>query len=273
MPCNSHAGPQTGLFGQDLAHASPSRWRVSEKLKLIAATSGQRCSGSSESATLQLFLASRCQELLASVGSMEYSQTWKEKVTPAGRSYWAHTASGHRTSGKGYTGWPTAQVHDDKRRGNTEADCHHFPHDLSNAAELAGFPTPAARDFRDGRSNQHGINARPLNEVAMLTGWGTPRVTTNNGIPCPEHTGKGSRLEDQAALSGWATPEANAGEKAPKYHGRGNPSLGTQAESSSAEMASIAGYRLNPFFSLHLMGYPLSWGVVGILSCLNSKKE
>jgi hypothetical protein len=35
--------------------------------------------------------------------------------------------------------------------------------------QAASWPTPDARDFRDCRSNQHGMNARPLNEVAGLT--------------------------------------------------------------------------------------------------------
>ncbi len=38
---------------------------------------------------------------LAAAGSMEYSETWKAKATPAGRRYLAHTASVRRTSGSG----------------------------------------------------------------------------------------------------------------------------------------------------------------------------
>ncbi len=42
---------------------------------------------------------------------------------------------------------------------------------LPPQANLAGWPTAAARDWRDCRSNQHGKNARPLNEVSLLSAW------------------------------------------------------------------------------------------------------
>ena len=37
-------------------------------------------------------------------------------------------------------GWPTPQSHDTRKRGNTNADHHHFPHDLPNMAEWADGP-------------------------------------------------------------------------------------------------------------------------------------
>lgn len=43
---------------------------------------------------------------------------------------------------------------------------------LDNAVKL--WPTAQARDWKDGRSNMHGINSRPLNETVDL--WHTPRV-------------------------------------------------------------------------------------------------
>jgi len=64
---------------------------------------------------------------------------------------------------------------------------------INEAAQLAGYPTPAARDWRDGRSNQHGKNARPLNEVAMLVGQ------TASSSPAP--TAKRGQLNP--ALSRW----------------------------------------------------------------------
>jgi hypothetical protein len=99
---------------------------------------------------------------------------------------------------------------------------------LGGIAKLAGHPTTAARDWRDGRSNQHGKNARPLNEVVMLAGHATPRVTTNNGLGNPDRACDGkSRLEDQC--------------------------LGATPSSTATSTAKTAGYRLNPGFSLWLM--------------------
>ena len=47
---------------------------------------------------------------------------------------------------------------------------------LQIAAQLAGWPKASARDWKNGQSNQHGKNARPLNEVEMLAGWATPNT-------------------------------------------------------------------------------------------------
>jgi hypothetical protein len=49
--------------------------------------------------------------------------------------------------------------------------------------------------------------------------------------------------------------------------------VGATPTGSPAQTASSGSYRLNPFFSLHLMGYPLSWGLAGILSWLDSKRR
>ena len=40
-------------------------------------------------------------------------------------------------------GWPTPQAHDTQKRGNTNADHHHFPHDLPNMAEWTAHEGPA----------------------------------------------------------------------------------------------------------------------------------
>ena len=47
-------------------------------------------------------------------GSMEYKMHWKQKATPSGRSYYQLVASAHRTSGKDFSGWPTAASRDVK---------------------------------------------------------------------------------------------------------------------------------------------------------------
>jgi DNA (cytosine-5)-methyltransferase 1 len=42
---------------------------------------------------------------------------------------------------------------------------------------IALLPTPAARDYKSGRSNVMDRNARPLNEVAVMLLLPTPRAT------------------------------------------------------------------------------------------------
>jgi hypothetical protein len=110
--------------------------------------------------------------------------------------------------------WQTPQAHDTVKRGNTEADRHYSPRDLSNQADLATWITPKATDGTKGGPNQAGSKGDlMLPSQANLASWGTPRVTTNGGYPSPQCTGKGSRIEDQAALATWNTPRANDAEK------------------------------------------------------------
>ena len=127
--CISSAGLQDGilrstslngqdLFGQVLAPANPSPAPGREGAMRTSGTSGRKCSGSSASADLTACLGSRLRRRLDTVGSMEYSQTWKVAITPAGRRYLAHTASGRRISGRGCGGLPTPQASDDRNRGS-----------------------------------------------------------------------------------------------------------------------------------------------------------
>ena len=145
-------------------------------------TSGLIGRDSSQSAALQSSLESKLVPRLDTAGSTLFKLTWKHKTTPLGRSYLERQASVLRTSGKDFTSWrspntrlngggdysdpekaakrleqghqlnlseealiaswPTPQTHDDKLRGNTGADNHSFPHDLSNASTLASWPSP-----------------------------------------------------------------------------------------------------------------------------------
>lgn len=62
---------------------------------------------------------------------------------------------------------------------------------LSHVAQLAAWPTATTRDWKSTASNQHGVNARPLNEVARLTAPGplsngSPAQTEKRGPLNPE---------------------------------------------------------------------------------------
>ena len=240
---------QMSLFGPDHAPANHSARRASARANKTAATSGPKCSGSSASAALQRSLVSKLAERLGSVGSTEFSQTWKEKVTPAGRRYWTHTASARRMSGNGCFGWltptttrreaeaqlgvmpgiwPTPKQRDRGRQGRRSK-----PHTTGGNANLdeqawewlSGWATPAARDWKSGDASEATMNrnARPLNEQATLM----------VGFP-----------------SG-ATPSSH--------------------HASTAKRAV-----LNPRFSLWLMGYPEEWASCGeraMQSCLKQLRR
>lgn len=140
----SRAGQQTGPFGPGAARAnhSPRRGRVGEKP--TSGTSGQKCSGSSASAALTQQLANKLQQQLRTTGLMEYSQTWRQKVTPAGRLYWAHIASVPRTSGSVFSGWPTSTAGDSK-----EVSANMGERQRSSLPRAAAWASPSSRDWKD----------------------------------------------------------------------------------------------------------------------------
>ncbi len=161
---------------------------------------------------------------------MEYVQTWKERATPSGSVYWAHTARAPRTSGKGSTGgrkgWPTPVANDDnksveahlamkKRMGGGRKEIT----SLQVAVQTAGWPTPMS-----GTPAQHGNNpagnsdfSRKVESVAA--GWPTPRSGESKGgeYKDPEkaiarfmNPERNNDLNDACHLAaGWTTPQAH----------------------------------------------------------------
>ena len=216
-PCPSFSAAGKGQGFDDPRHLWP-HWA-----RLIA------------SAALQSSLESRLVPRLDTAGSTLFKLTWKHKTTPLGRSYLERQASVLRTSGKDFTSWrspntrlngggdysdpekaakrleqghqlnlseealiaswPTPQTHDDKLRGNTGADNHSFPHDLSNASTLASWPTPRNEDAEGGDAPQPPPLGRiadgetRLTAQASLTGWRSP----NRGCETWQPAGQGEK--------------------------------------------------------------------------------
>src|ERR1035438_1579781 len=121
-PLDSPAGPMTDLFGREVALAPVSAPQEKAKGLQTLVTSGHIGHASSGSANLQLSLENRLQQRLDTAGSTLFTLTWKRRRTPLGRSYLERAASGRRTSGSDCTSVPTPQKHDERTRGNTEAD-------------------------------------------------------------------------------------------------------------------------------------------------------
>ena len=273
-PCNSPDGLTTDLFGQALAHASHTATPGKDSETPTPATSGPCSSTSSAGAALNTSLANRLKARFAMVGSMEYQQTWKEKVTPAGRSYSAHTASARRTSGNDCTGWPTVSTEDHKTDGPVvmgkieEAIAKGEPipttcQRLRNFAQLAGWPTASSRDWKDTPGmattgvNPDGSERTRLDQL--------PRVATLAGGPTAsarDFKGESGTGRQERKGNPSDTP-ANAAATVPGLTPFGTP----------AATESTAASRLNPRFSLWLMGFPDGWACSGERAMQSSRKQ
>lgn len=177
--CNSQDGWKIDPYGQEVVPVSHTAQQENREEMQTSETSGLPSSASSRSVALNSYLESRLKTRFATGGSIEYTQTWKEKVTPSGRLYLAHTASERPIADTGSTG------------------------------EVSAWPTPTCRDFKDGS---------PSNVPIKLLG----RVVWQVFLP------------------------------------------GETVSSSSAGMGKLVGYRLNPYFSAWLMGFPKEWTEAGL---------
>lgn len=146
-PSCEQAGPMIAPCGLVHAHANLSARQAKELGLLTSGTYGRRGSGSSSSAALQQYLASRLPALTRWSGSTLFSLTWKERVTPSGLRICALRASVPRTSGSGFGSWPTPTTTDAIRFPAYEFKTSNVT--LNHAAQLAGWVTPSARDWKD----------------------------------------------------------------------------------------------------------------------------
>lgn len=190
---------QTALpFGQALAHVSRSPLLESEQPKPMPGTSGRRGSDSSASVTLQLSLASRLLALMDCGGSILFRLTWKERVTPSGRRICALLASRLRTSGNGFTSWPTPTRQDAASSGarNYEpSETHHSGTTLTDAVRLASWSTPSSRDWKD-TPNPDGSTRTRLDQLPRQahladrgpTSTGSRAQTDSPGLLNPAHS-------------------------------------------------------------------------------------
>ena len=263
-------GQTTAPSGLDLVPAQVSARQAKDKDLATLVTSGLIGHDSSASAILQQSLESKLAPRLDTAGSTLFKLTWKRKTTPLGRSYLERAASALRTSDSGFTSWrspnarlngggdysdpekaakrleqghqlnlseealitswPTPQTHDDKLRGNTAADNHYFPHDLSNAATLASWPSPGSNEgsgqMRPSRAATNRATGY-LAEMATLASWRTPDAGSNrnagtpskcllNGTARPDQQ---IRLADQVQIASWSTPKAEDSECAGAHRG------------------------------------------------------
>ena len=243
-PCGSpvstdHAGPAP-------VPASLSVPPASTRGPPTPGTSGPKCSGLSESADPVSSSVNRWLQRMDSAGSMEYSLTLRERVTPAGRRIPALRASVRRTSDSGCSGWPTSRAEDAECSGarltRGTADT------LTEVSRLTGWPTARAGDAK-GAANET-ANRSPdakgyhkgltLVDASILTGWPSPQGMSHgpdSNRPGQERLGAFVR-----SLTGWTSPQRHDGaggkEHRDKKDARGSGGVCLQTQAAIAGWAS-----------------------------------
>lgn len=226
-PSDAPAGVMTDLFGQVVAPASHSAAPAKASGMRTIATYGRLGKGSSSSLSLSSSLASKLEAVTDRLGSTLYRLTWKLERTPSGRPLFLLRALEHRTRDTALSSWPTPQAHDERERGNTNADHHHFPHDLSNAAKSAAWHTPTSARTRDYTVDGKTGNLRPSQQgmAKAMAPWPTPLVNDTKGPQTGPNRQGGMSLQN-AALAVWPTPNCPAPHDTENTVGRGRPRAG-----------------------------------------------
>lgn len=213
---------------------------------------------------------------------------------PAGVPICALRASGHRTSGKGFTGWPTPNT--PSGGPNTKSTAKHTGGiDPDGAAQLAGWCSPTAQDHSRGdkppRPWDTGV---PLSQQAVLAGWATPDANAMNdgeGLESwnkrqaknkAKHgngNGAGMPLAIQCKLAGWATPTVPRKNDSDASALRWNPNkkqddptmqiLGRT--SSLSDVPTEKRGALNAALPRWLQGYPVEWCIAALLASRKRK--
>ena len=241
-------GLLTASAGPVAAHASRSARRGSRKEKKTTGISGPISFDLSTPCGQLASSVSKSLPLSGTVGSMIYSMTWREQVTPRGRVIYRLVASARRPSdsdcGGERAGYPTPQAHDTQEQGKGReltstgrVQCHNgdtHSLNLPGVAQLSGYPAPRAEDSEScGTRHTRGVSDT-LTAVARIAGYATPTSRDHKDGSNVDNVPTNCLLGRQCHLS----PP-------------------TPAAGSTSETARRG--RLNPALSAWLMAMPSEW--------------
>lgn len=199
-PCGSQECQMTDLFGQVPVRASRSASRESSAARQMSATSGRNSSVSSASVALQSSLENRLKQQFASAGSTLFRMTWRPLVTPSGRRLCRLAVSALRTSGHGCGLWPTPIAND--LTGSTH--CYSGKDRTivlkpPGEARLTTWPTPTARDWKDGKET---ANVK-TNSMLGREAWLSLTTTASGEMPPGSSAGTAGDARLNPAFSRW----------------------------------------------------------------------
>jgi hypothetical protein len=177
--CASLAGLTTVPSGLGPVRANLSARQAKAQGLLTSGTYGPHGTGSLPSVALASSLASRLKQRLTTAGSTLFKLTWKEKVTPSGRSVSLLRASALRTVASDSGSWVSPQASDGHGAGlnqNTSSLCQ-------QTRRCVAWSTPQVSDSLGGGS---------VTEASCRA----------NGVTRPSGASYGAKLRNDVLLVG-----------------------------------------------------------------------